>query len=405
MTEYTSHTPQPRLFWVSPVTPDKLDSATWVDTTRELRAQGMDVTLVTAGPAGPHKYDGVEVLNIPRPNVYLLGQVLFHLNILRYLFPRRFSYDVVLFHQISAVWLLPLRFLGRRRPLLVMDSRDVIDVDNRNLKARLRTTWFRMVYWLSERLLDGQTVITPRMADLVGVPPEQLWGIWPSGVDIETFAPAHRERRWPASGKPVHMVYVGIFLEKRNLLPLVRAVIQANEEGMSFVLSLYGDGPLRPELETLAAESGGAVRIQQPIPHEQIPLALTQAQVGVTSLPEPDDVKYEASSPIKLFEYMAAGMPVLATDNKCHTDVVGDGRFAFWAHGTSDEDILEALREIWTQRQELRLLGHEAAAASHAWTWSAAARKLHGAIQYGVSHTGSHPAVAASKQSDPASVR
>ena len=324
MTEFIPHTPQPRLLWVSPVTPDKLDSTTWVDTTRELRNQGMDVTLVTAGPAGPHEYNGVQVLNIPRPSVYLLGQVLFHLNVLRYLWPRRMAYDVVLFHQISAIWLLPLRLLGRRRPLLVMDSRDVIDNDKGNLKARLRTAWFRLVYWLSERLLDGQTVITPRMADLVGVPPDQLWGIWPSGVNVESFAQAREDRRWPASGKPVHMVYVGVFLEQRNLLPLVQAVKRANEEGMSFVLSLYGNGPLRPQLEVLAADSGGAVRIERPVPHEQVPTVLAQAQVGVTSLPEPGDAKYEASSPIKLFEYMAAGMPVLATDSKCHTDVVGE---------------------------------------------------------------------------------
>lgn len=405
MTDYIPHTPQPRLLWVSPITPSKLDSATWVDTTRELRKQGMDVTLVAAGPAGPTTYNGVEVLNIPRPNVYLLGQLLFHFNVLRYLWPRRLSYDIVLFHQISAVWLLPLRLLGRRRPLLVMDTRDVIDLEQGNLKARLRTAWFKMVYWISERTLDGQTVITPRMAELVGVPAEQLWGIWPSGVDVASFALARTERRWPASGKPVHMVYVGVFLAKRNLLPLVRAVQQANEEGMSFVLTLYGDGPLRPELEALAAQSGGAVRIGRPVPHEQIPALLAQAQVGVTSLPEPDDAKYEASSPIKLFEYMAAGMPVLATDSKCHTDVVGDGRFAFWAHGPSEAALLAALREIWTQRQELRLLGHEAAAAAQAWTWSAAARKLNGALHYGVSHTGRHPTIPAANQSDPASVR
>lgn len=405
MAEFVPHTPQPRLFWVSPITPSKLDTTTWVDTTRELRRQGMDVTLVAAGPAGPCQYNGVDVLNIPRPNIYLLGQVLFHLNVLRYLLPRRLSYDVVLFHQISAVWLLPLRLLGRRRPLLVMDSRDIVDLEQGNLKARLRTAWFRMVYWLSERFLDGQTVITPRMADLVGVKPEQLWGIWPSGVDVESFAAARRDRRWPASGKPVHMVYVGIFLAKRNLVPLIRAVQRANDEGMSFVLSLFGDGPLRPEMEALAAGSGGAVRVERPVPHEKIPAVLSQALVGVTSLPDPGDAKYEASSPIKLFEYMAAGMPVLATDSKCHTDVVGDGRFAFWAHGTSEEAILAALRELWAQRQELRLLGSEAAAAAQAWTWSAAARKLNNAIHYGVSHTGRHHVVPAANHSDPASVR
>lgn len=398
MSEYVPHTSQPRLFWVSPVTPAKLDSATWLDTTRELRALGMDVTLVTGGePAGPYDYNDVEVLNIPRPHVYLIGQLLFHLNILRYLMPRLMAYDVVLFHQISSVWLLPLRFLGRRRPKLVMDSRDMVDFERGNIKVRLRTLWFRLSYWLSNRLLDGQTAITPAMADLVGIPPEKLWGIWPSGVNLERFAVARRERRWP--GKPVHLVYVGVFLEQRNLLQLAGAVRRANDGGMSFILSLYGDGAFRPQLEVCAAESEGAVRVNRPIPHEEVPRTLAQAQVGVASLPEPNDVKYEASSPIKLFEYMAAGMPVLATNNKCHTDVVGDGRYAFWATGTSEEHLLEALRQIWANRDELHALGEEAAADAPSWTWAAAARKLNAALQHGLNHAGSRAyAPSASKQ-------
>lgn len=124
--EHQSSGDRLRVAWVSPVTPDKLDSATWVDTTRELRRQGVDVTLITIGPAGKQSYRGVEVLNIPRPKVYLLGQALFHLGVLRYLLPRLRSFDVILFHQLSAVWLLPLRLAGRRRPQLVMDTRDMV---------------------------------------------------------------------------------------------------------------------------------------------------------------------------------------------------------------------------------------------------------------------------------------
>lgn len=39
-----------RMAWVSPITPWKLDSVTWLDTTRELRQLGMEVTLLAAGP-------------------------------------------------------------------------------------------------------------------------------------------------------------------------------------------------------------------------------------------------------------------------------------------------------------------------------------------------------------------
>jgi glycosyltransferase involved in cell wall biosynthesis len=253
---------------------------------------------------------------------------------------------------------------------------------------RLRNKWFAFVYWLSTRLLDGQTAITSRMAELVGIPPGQLWGIWPSGVNPEAFATAHQNRDWPAAGEAIHLAYIGIFLEKRNLLPLCRAVKQANEEGMKIIFSLYGDGPFRPELEAFAAQTAGAVRVQQPVAHDKIPEVLAQTHVGVTSLPAPDDEKYGASSPIKMFEYMAAGLPMLATSNPCHTDVVGNGRYAFWADQTTETAFLGALRQIWQQRAHLEELGREALAATPAWTWAAAARKLHTALLVGISRAG-----------------
>jgi glycosyltransferase involved in cell wall biosynthesis len=375
-----------RLAWVSPVTAEKLDSATWIDTTRELRRQDVDVTLITVGPAGKHAYRGVEVLNVPRPAIYLLGQVLFHLNVLRYLIPRRREFDVILFHQLSAIWLLPLRVFGRR-PRLVMDTRDMPDYAANSLKIRLRMALFDLVIGLAARFADGQTAITPRMADLVRIPPQQLWGIWPSGVETERFAAVGKGRHWPYRGEPIRLVYVGVFLAKRNLLPLCRAVTRAGREGMSFVLSLYGDGPFRAELEAAAAESGGAVRVERPVPHDDVPHVLARAHVGVTSLPEIDDVKYEASSPIKLFEYMAAGMPVLATANNCHTEVVGDGRYAFWADDVTEEALLVALRQIWAEQETLAQRGQEAQADAHHWTYAANAAKLKTALTYGLSRS------------------
>lgn len=373
---------RPRLAWVSPLTPWKLDSVTWLATTQELRRQGMEVTLLAAGPPGPSTYQGVEVFNIERPEIYFFGRLLFHLRLLRYLLPRLDQFDFILFHPISAIWLFPLRLWGRRCPLLVMDSRDLLDFNTRTLKARLRNGWERFTYWLARYLVHGQTAITSRLAHLVGIPPRQLWGIWPSGVDPDAFAVSRQGRRWPVEGEPVRLAYAGIFLEQRNLLALARAVRRANDEGMSFVLSLFGDGPFRAALEAYAA-AGPGVAVERPIPYEQIPAMLNQAHVGVTSLPPSDDLKYEASSPLKLFEYMAAGLPVLSTRNRCHTDVVGDGGFAFWAGEPTEEELLVALRAAWAARGRLEELGSAAYRDVHEWTWATSARKLFKALEEG----------------------
>lgn len=384
-----------RLAWVSPLTPWKLDSVTWLDTTRELRQLGMDVTLLAAGPAGPGDYRGIAVHNIPRPDIYFIGRLLFHLRLLAYLLPRLSQFDFILFHPISAFWLFPLRLAGRGRPLLVMDSRDLLDFGTTTVKARLRNAWERLTYRLATRLADGQTAITPRLAQLVGIPPEQLWGIWPSGVNPEPFRVARANRRWPANGQPLRLVYLGIFLEQRHLLPLARAVRRANDEGMSFRLSLFGDGPYRAALEAYAAEAGDCVRVEKPIPYDAIPAMLSAAHIGVTSLPTVDDVKYEASSPLKLFEYMAAGLPVLSTSNRCHTDVVGQGRYAFWAAEPTEEQLLAALRRAWSAREHLSQLGQEAYRDAANWTWSASSRKLYSALEAGLRRSVA-PAVAPS---------
>jgi glycosyltransferase involved in cell wall biosynthesis len=92
-----------------------------------------------------------------------------------------------------------------------------------------------------------------------------------------------------------------------------------------------------------------------------------------------------------LFEYMAAGLPILATNNTCYTDVVGSGRYAFWATEAGEEAFLDTLRQIWRARKELPALGREALSAAHSWTWAAAAKKLHAALLYGVSRA-SQPA-------------
>jgi glycosyltransferase involved in cell wall biosynthesis len=114
---------------------------------------------------------------------------------------------------------------------------------------------------------------------------------------------------------------------------------------------------------------------------------LAQAHIGVTSLPAPDNVKFQASSPIKLFEYMAAGLPMLATSNVCHTDVVGDGRYTFWADEATPAALLTALRTIWQARATLRTLGQEAQQAVHQWTWEAAGGQLDDALRRGLMPT------------------
>lgn len=377
---------RPHLIWVYPnALSESLDAATWLDTTAELRQLGWRVTLIVVGSEGLHTIRGVEVFGIPRPNVYLLRQAIFHLKVLRFLFSQWQQTDVILFHSLSALWLLPLRLLRRTpHPRLVMDTRTVAMAppERETWRDLLRRRYHLLMEHLANHWADGRLAITDRMARLLDMPRARLWGVWPSGVRLERLTAAREMRRWPAPDEPIQLVYIGVLHYERNLLKLSQAVEAAASAGMNFTLSLVGDGSERADLERFAARTEGRIRVIPPVPHHAIGEVLAQGHVGV--LPFPDEEKFRVSSPIKLFEYLAAGLPVMATRIPCHTDVLDNDSSVFWAEQADVAALLAALQHIWQQRASLPQHGAQAAQAAHAWTWHESARKLKHALEYGL---------------------
>ncbi len=393
-----------RIAWVIPHTlTDTLHASARLGPARALQQLGWDVTLVAVGngstsdskasdsKSSDSTVTDLNVHHIATSPLKPLRLLLFHLQACRYLIRHWREFEIIFFQQVSGLWLLPLALFrlvkSSNAPLIVMDTRDFIDVAS-NPKIWLRRQVAKLAYDTMGRWTDGQTAITERMAKLANIAPQHLWGVWPSGVQVESFAPAQRMHQWPTDEEAVQLVYIGILLPKRHLLELCHAVEAANQAGMNFQLTLVGKGRERARLQQFAERTNGRIQLVDPVPHAQVPAVLGRAHVGVTSLPTPDDQKYEASSPIKLFEYMAAGLPLLATTNACHTDVVQDGQYAFWIEAATEKAIVDALRLLWARRAELPTLSQAAAAAAEQWSWQAAGHKLHRALSYGLAQRG-----------------
>lgn len=378
----------PRLLWVhaAPLL-SALDGATWIETTRHLRNMGWDVVLLGEGPRGAHVVDGVEIQCRPKSGKYVIGTALFHLSVLSMTIRHFSEIDILLFHQMSAIWLFPLKLLrmvmGQAYPKFVMDTRD-LPTTEKGFKKHLRSAYFTFVHWLANHVADGQTAITHRMVELVDIPADNLWGIWPSGVEVERFSSAQDGRIWPQDDQPIRLCYVGKLHMERNLLPLCEAVKNANTNQQYFQLDLVGKGPHEDVFRRLAAEPETGIAVLDPVPHDQVPNILREAHIGVTSLPEPGDKKFQASSPIKLFEYMAAGLPILSTSNPCHTDVVGNGQYAFWADAATSSAVQNALAQAQANEYRLSQLGEEAFAEADNWSWRASAAKLSEALATGL---------------------
>ncbi|MDD5368279.1 MAG: glycosyltransferase [Anaerolineaceae bacterium] len=386
------------LVWVYPGKLDAaLDSATWVKTSRELGRMDWRVTLLSSDQGNTNSIKGVERIKLSCPDYYLVNYLIFHLKFISFMLKEWFSTDVVFFHQKTLPWVFLLYLYRRLRnrvgPFFVMDTRTLPmeDKARANWRDLLRGAFGLWMNSAANIWADGQTTITQRMADKLKIPPGKLLGVWPSGADFSQFEGARADRKWPEADEPVCLTYIGVLHSERNLLTMCKAVEEANTLGMQFDFTLTGDGTQRLELEKYAQMTSGRIRINRPVPHDQVAGILGQAHLGV--LPFPDLPKYQVSSPIKLFEYLAAGLPVLATRTSCHTDVAGDSGYVFWAEDASLDGLIEALKNIWDARGRLKELGKEAISASKAWTWEESARKLTIALQLGLSMRKGHTAI------------
>jgi glycosyltransferase involved in cell wall biosynthesis len=381
--------PTPHIAWIySGNLKDKLDAATFLTTTQELRNLGWKVTLIAAGDPSQTSLRGVEVSHISRPDIYILRQIIFHWRVAKNLYRRIEEIDILLFHELSAFWLLLflvfLNLSGKKRPLFIMDTRTLPmePEDKASWRERLRGEFFVQMNGMANSFFDGRTAITIRMAESLHIPPKKLWGVWHSGVQLETFSNAVQSRSLPQLDEPINVIYIGCMHHERNLLTLCKAVTQANTEKHIFTLTIVGDGNARAELENYAREQGRHVHIFPSVPHEEIPVWLSKAHVG--ALPFPDEEKFRVSSPIKLFEYLAAGLPVLATKIVCHTDVVENDDAAFWAESSDQEGLFKALQQVKENRDRLSQMGKNAVVLAQKWTWQSSAQKLKHALEYGL---------------------
>ncbi len=398
------------LVWVyTQALSEQLDAATWLETTRHLRAMGWRVTLITADPQSVRSCSGVPVLPMKKPDTYFVGQAAFHARVVHWILRNWRQIDVVLFHQMSAPWLLPLRTLKSLRrgkgPKLVMDTRTLpmVPRDNATWRDRLRHRFYTLMGRVANRFADGRTAITQRMADAEGIPAGRLLGTWPSAVDVDLFAPAQETRTWPGSEDAVGLVYVGALHHERMLLNLCRAVERANHAGMRYTLTLVGQGSQRAELAAFASQTEDRIRVQAPVPHAEVPPILAQNHLGV--LPFPDQQKFRVSSPIKLYEYLAAGLAVLATRIVCHTDVMDNADYSIWSESASEEALFSALEGLWPQRTALAKMGQQAAADARGHTWHDSAAALSTGLERILPHTTAQTAATSPADIDPKTLR
>ena len=315
---------------------------------RTLAAAGYRVSLV-AVHSHDEVRDGVQLVAVPQAGSRLKRMLITPLQVLRKAWALRA--DVYQFHdpELLPVGLL-LRATGKK---VVYDVHEDVPLDL--LQKDYLPRWLagplsrsaRIMHKIADRFLSGIVVVTPGVAEPFRSP--LMIRNYPLLHEFGSPGPAYGERAEIS-------VYIGAIGPERGTQEM-RAAAELSARAGERRLILAGimrDPTLEAQLEQDGPDA--TTSYVGVLDRDGVRDLLDSARMGLF-LSRPDYLPLYAAYPNKVFEYMAAGIPVVASDFPVLQEIVGEEECGLLVDPTDVDAIAKAMDWLYDHPDEAEAMG------------------------------------------------
>jgi len=239
----------------------------------------------------------------------------------------------------------------------------VIEVNDSVLVERVRPLKFKRLATFFEKWIfsnvDGIIFISTYFQKLAeanypNIAPSK---VCPNAVNLDHFIISDMDKsaskeKLDLSGKTV-VGYVGAFVDWHGIDWFVEGIVERLKDHPDLVLLLVGDGDSYGSVEQCIrdADVEDQVVLTGRVPHIQVPEYLKAMDFGIL----PDSNYY--GSPMKLFEFMAMKVPMVAPDFSPIAEVVTDGVNSWLFEANNHSDCIDRVLSLVDQFEEIERVG------------------------------------------------
>lgn len=179
-----------------------------------------------------------------------------------------------------------------------------------------------------------------------------------NGVNVNRISPTPED-------ESVTVVFVGTLKPWHGTGDLLTAASLAKN---TWNLRIVGDGPERQNLEEQARQLGLTVDFRGAVAPEEVPLHLAGTAIGVAPYPAPQKQEDNYFSPLKVYEYMAAGLALVASNIGQVPQIMGQaGKLVEPSSPQQLADAIDHFIEDDAARHIAQQAARKQAVTQHSW--------------------------------------
>ncbi|WPX10135.1 glycosyltransferase family 4 protein [Caldicellulosiruptor danielii] len=304
--------------------------------------------------------DRVKIFGLPK--LPRLKRYKNYLRIIRII--NEFKPDIIHFHDPDLLVLsLYFKFFLKKKVIYDVHEDYPLAFKDRRYFPEPFSTMFSIFFNLVEktisRLLDGVVTVTEDIYSKFKCKNKEVIKNYPVA---ETF---FKEKDSDIYGT-LNLIYIGSVSQSRGITNLILAVRSLHE--LDIRLDIVGPAENQKYFEEIKKYEDEKIKIWGRVPKIDIPGILKSAHVGfVTLLPL---LRYKTSLPLKLFEYMAAKVAVVASDFELWRKIIEESDCGILVDPTDIQSICQAILFFYNNRDQVikkGLNGHKAFMEKYNW--------------------------------------